>query len=199
MYETLLKLVKNKSSLSDALNYLESLPINPEYDQVFNFNKTSKQDLVKMPTEFRLKRLFEVFILTNGGATDPNILHQKEDVNLILAYLIDENFDKLSPQLILELVYRLYPSVPVSLNSKIKLFELKEIPSSIVTLLLVRMDSFQTLGPFATINILIDKDTVPLLDYVVNKIPRWLHFFISAEAIDNKNKYVTVKEVPYDR
>ena len=199
MYETLLKLVKNKSSLSDALNYLESLPINPEYDQVFNSNKTSKQDLVKMPTEFRLKRLFEVFILTNGGATDPNILHQKEDVNLILAYLIDENFDKLSPQLILELVYRLYPSVPVSLNSKIKLFELKEIPSSIVTLLLVRMDSFQTLGPFATINILIDKDTVPLLDYVVNKIPRWLHFFISAEAIDNKNKYVTVKEVPYDR
>ena len=199
MYETLLKLVKNKSSLSDALNYLESLPINPEYDQVFNSNKTSKQDLVKMPTEFRLKRLFEVFILTNGGATDPNILHQKEDVNLILAYLIDENFDKLSPQLILELVYRLYPSVPVSLNSKIKLFELKEVPSSIVTLLLVRMDSFQTLGPFATINILIDKDTVPLLDYVVNKIPRWLHFFISAEAIDNKNKYVTVKEVPYDR
>ena len=199
MYETLLKLVKNKSSLSDALNYLESLPTNPEYDQVFNSNKTSKQDLVKMPTEFRLKRLFEVFILTNGGATDPNILHQKEDVNLILAYLIDENFDKLSPQLILELVYRLYPSVPVSLNSKIKLFELKEIPSSIVTLLLVRMDSFQTLGPFATINILIDKDTVPLLDYVANKIPRWLHFFISAEAIDNKNKYVTVKEVPYDR
>ena len=127
MYETLVQLDKTKCSLKEAFNYLETIVSIPEYDKVFNtFHLASEQSLMRIPPEFRLKRLFEVFFLTESGASDPNIRYQRKDTELILEYLIKENFDRFSPQLIIELILRLYPSVLVALNNKIKLFELKE-------------------------------------------------------------------------